>query len=364
MLVTQERDGNNLAHVTYTRGNDLSVTLQGAGGIGGLLARTDHGRMIAGDPSAHAYYHCDGNGSVTALVDTNGVVVARYQYDPYGNLLGMSGPMAEANTYRFSSKEWCANAGLYYYGFRYYEPKLQRWLNQDPLGEFADLNLYRFNYNNAVNFLDPDGLWGVQIGGINFGWGDPTYDFDGVDWTGYWGDVGDTLAGEAKGAVANLSFGLYTPCYTSELQKQGGWVGDSLATAGQLATGVSGLAKGATRGAFRQSVKAAYEEGRSMAWDNVRRRMLRRGMIDPNEPVHHWLFHQASNVPDSIKNLPFNLMPITKAAHKAAHSGNAAKYLWYGTPGWAKETVAGFGYAAGSQAARTGGDGGSGGGCH
>ncbi|MGH7952406.1 MAG: hypothetical protein ACREFE_10885 [Limisphaerales bacterium] len=43
-LVIQERNANNLPTVTYTRGNDLSGTLQGAGGIGGLLAR-----MASGD---------------------------------------------------------------------------------------------------------------------------------------------------------------------------------------------------------------------------------------------------------------------------------------------------------------------------
>jgi hypothetical protein len=83
-------------------------------------------------------------------------------------------------------------------------------------------------------------------------------------------------------------------------------------------------------------------------------------MIDPNEPVHHWLFHQASDVRDAIKNLPFNLMPISERAHRLAHHGNIAEKLWYGTPGWAKETVAGFGYAAGSHGARAVGDGGSG----
>lgn len=41
MTVVQERNANNLALVSYTRGNDLSGTLQEAGGIGGLLARTD-----------------------------------------------------------------------------------------------------------------------------------------------------------------------------------------------------------------------------------------------------------------------------------------------------------------------------------
>jgi len=37
--------------------------------------------------------------------------------------------MATANVYRFSSKEVHPNSGLYYYGFRFYDPTLQRWLN-------------------------------------------------------------------------------------------------------------------------------------------------------------------------------------------------------------------------------------------
>jgi RHS repeat-associated protein len=165
MLVMQERDANNLPQVTYTRGNDLSGSLQGAGGIGCLLARTAMSNL----ESPHAYYHSDGNGNVTALVNTNGAIVARYQYDPYGNLLGMSGPLAQANLYRFSSKEWHANAGLYYYGFRYYEPNLQRWLNRDPINEPGhkllrveirpfklreELALYGFVANDPIN-----GLW-------------------------------------------------------------------------------------------------------------------------------------------------------------------------------------------------------------
>ena len=106
MLVVQERDANNLALVSYTRGNDLSRSLQGAGGIGGLLARTEMFNL----ESPHAYYHADGNGNVTALMNANGAIVARYHYDPYGNLLAMSGPLAEANLYRFSSKEWHAKS--------------------------------------------------------------------------------------------------------------------------------------------------------------------------------------------------------------------------------------------------------------
>jgi len=55
--------------VTYTRGVDLSGSLQGAGGIGGLLARTD--------ATGSTFYHADGAGNITALMDGNQNIVAR-----------------------------------------------------------------------------------------------------------------------------------------------------------------------------------------------------------------------------------------------------------------------------------------------
>jgi RHS repeat-associated protein len=143
--------------VTYTRGRDLSGSLEGAGGIGGLLARTEHWKLITGDSSAHAYYHADGNGNITCLIATNQAVVARYLYDSFGNQLAATGPLADANLYRFSSKEWHPSSGLVYYGYRYYDPSLQRWGNRDPIEEAGGLNLYQFVRNNATDFIDPTG---------------------------------------------------------------------------------------------------------------------------------------------------------------------------------------------------------------
>jgi RHS repeat-associated protein len=74
----------------------------------------------------------------------------------------MSGPMASVNSYRFSSKEYMGNAGLYAYGYRFYEPSLQRWLNRDPIGEDGGINLYGFVENNPVNWIDPLGLKGAE----------------------------------------------------------------------------------------------------------------------------------------------------------------------------------------------------------
>ena len=158
-LVIQERDANNSPLVTYTRGNDLSGTLQGAGGIGGLLARTDNGQEIPGGPTT-AYYHADGNGNVTCLIYADQIIAAKYLYDPYGNTLAMSGPLAGLNAYRFSSKEWDDKSGLYYYLYRFYDPTLQRWLNRDPIGETGGVNLYDLVRNRQVNFTDYFGYLG------------------------------------------------------------------------------------------------------------------------------------------------------------------------------------------------------------
>ncbi len=176
-VVIQERNANNNPLVTYTRGTDLSGTLQGAGGIGGLLARTDYGQEIPGSPTT-AYYHADGNGNITMLIYANQIIAARYLYDPYGNTLSMSGQLAGLNVYRFSSKEWNDGTKLYYYLYRFYDPNLQRWPNRDPLGEpgFETLHLVsqplfirklRLNINDSEMqyFL----VMAIQSGSIDVG---------------------------------------------------------------------------------------------------------------------------------------------------------------------------------------------------
>src|SRR5208282_3305764 len=153
-LVIEERNANNLPAVSYTRGRDLSGTLQGAGGIGGLLARSD----LTTITPQHSYYHADGNGNITCLINTNQAVVAKYLYDPYGNILSQSGSLAGVNLYLFSSKEFHVNSGLVYYLYRSYDPSLQRWPNRDPLSEEGSFSLYEFACNAPIGFLDDNGL--------------------------------------------------------------------------------------------------------------------------------------------------------------------------------------------------------------
>jgi RHS repeat-associated protein len=149
--------------VSYTRGRDLSGTFQGAGGIGGLLARSEVPSTLNSQLST-TLYHADGNGNITCLISTNGLVVAAYQYDPYGNALSERGPLAAPNRYRFSSKPIHQATGLYDYLHRWYLPELQRWLRRDPLGLKGGLNLYAFVQNGPTIFFDSFGHYSFGAG--------------------------------------------------------------------------------------------------------------------------------------------------------------------------------------------------------
>ena len=156
MRVIQERNLSNTPTVAYTRGRDLSGSFEGASGIGGLFGRS-HG-YSAGTWSTHNHYHADGNGNVTFLVNSGQTAEAWYRFDPYGRTMAQSATaLTTENLYRFSSKEIHAQSGMYYYGFRFYDPHLQRWPNRDPLGEAGGPNDYRFVNNDPIDWVDPLG---------------------------------------------------------------------------------------------------------------------------------------------------------------------------------------------------------------
>jgi RHS repeat-associated protein len=117
----------------YVWGLDLSGTLQGAGGIGGLLTVTRTGDAT---PSSRTYAPAyDANGNITEYVDlADGTIVAHYQYDAFGNTITQSGSEASSFPHRFSTKYTDDETGFLYYGYRYYSPELGRWVNRDPIG--------------------------------------------------------------------------------------------------------------------------------------------------------------------------------------------------------------------------------------
>jgi RHS repeat-associated protein len=116
----------------FVWGLDLSGTLQGAGGVGGLIAVIEGRANPPGEPFFACY---DANGNITEYVDTNSAVAAYYQYDPYGNITQFGGAKADEMAYRFSTKYLDADTDMYYYGYRYYSPEMGRWISRDPIGE-------------------------------------------------------------------------------------------------------------------------------------------------------------------------------------------------------------------------------------
>ena len=100
-------------------GPDLSGTLQGAGGVGGLVAVS-----IAGQYCLPCY---DNLGNVMAYVNESGTKIATYTYDAFGHLIAHTGLYYSKFPHRFSTK-WQDDYNEFYdYGYRWYWPRLGRW---------------------------------------------------------------------------------------------------------------------------------------------------------------------------------------------------------------------------------------------
>ncbi len=99
-------------------------------------------------------------GSALIELDSDGDIISQEEYYPFGGtavLASRNTVEAKYKTVRYSGKERDAT-GLYYYGYRYYQPWLGRWLSADPAGTIDGLNLYRMVRNNPIRLRDNNGL--------------------------------------------------------------------------------------------------------------------------------------------------------------------------------------------------------------
>lgn len=193
---------------TYVWGTDLSGSLQGAGGVGGLLEVSCYGAATTNCFSAF-----DGNGNVMALVNAaDGMSLANYAYGPFGELIQQTGIMARNNSIRFSTKYQDDESDLLYYGHRYYKPSTGTWPSRDLIGEEGGINLYGFVYNAPVNTFD---TLGDQHFKYHVTATTPTYsytDYRGISHTEGGDSVGATIEFDLSytcdnGRVNNVTYG-------------------------------------------------------------------------------------------------------------------------------------------------------------
>nr|BFE72691.1 hypothetical protein GCM10020092_059920 [Actinoplanes digitatis] len=160
------------------------------------------------DAAGQRTYLTDLTGSTVALGDSAGALRAEYAYDPHG----VQTRTGEATTNRFT---WTGRErddfGLSYHRARYYDPELQRFISEDPIGPAGGLNLYAYAGNSPTNATDPSGNNPLLVGCLVGGFSDGALDFLGqrlsgrkVDWG--WGGVGGSAALGCASGLAGAVF--------------------------------------------------------------------------------------------------------------------------------------------------------------
>ncbi len=115
---------------------------------------------------AITYLHNDFAGNPIAATDAAGAILWKENFRPYGDRLNNQ-PAASGNRQWFHGKAVDADTGLSYFGARYYDPTLGRFMGIDPV-DFKETNLHSFNRygygnNNPYKFVDPDGNSPVDV---------------------------------------------------------------------------------------------------------------------------------------------------------------------------------------------------------
>jgi RHS repeat-associated protein len=113
----------------------------------------------AGVPVSKEFYHPDHLGSTIGLTDQETTKVWDRTYLPYGGTF--TGTGTTENTHQYTAKELEAATGLYYYGARYHNPSIGRFMSPDPAGadptDPQSWNRYAYVLNNPIKYIDPDG---------------------------------------------------------------------------------------------------------------------------------------------------------------------------------------------------------------
>jgi RHS repeat-associated protein len=112
------------------------------------------------------FHHQDALGSVVALTDSAGSVVARYHLDAWGRYRVPAELDASRNRFGFTGYLFDQETDLYYAKARFYDPEIGRFTTQDSVvGQVDDppsLNRYFYANANPTTFIDPTGHFSIK----------------------------------------------------------------------------------------------------------------------------------------------------------------------------------------------------------
>ncbi|MDO8663129.1 MAG: SpvB/TcaC N-terminal domain-containing protein [Candidatus Omnitrophota bacterium] len=154
-LFEKDSTGKTTKHIFAGANRIASVSLRGA---------------AEGSDEAISYYHSDHLGSSNVITDKDGNQIGLTEFTPYGSISKQSGSYDPK--YKFNGKE-LESTGLYFYGARYYDQELGRFISADTIVQASydpqSLNRYSYCRNNPINYIDPTGHWwfiGIIVGAI------------------------------------------------------------------------------------------------------------------------------------------------------------------------------------------------------
>lgn len=116
-------------------------------------------KLTAKTGSTVKYFLADHLGSTNGLTSSTGSLTASQSYDSFGNPTNANFP----TRYQFTGREFDNFTGLQYSRARFYDPRLGRFMSEDPIGfSGGDINLYGYVWNDPLMFVDPLGLYGDE----------------------------------------------------------------------------------------------------------------------------------------------------------------------------------------------------------
>ena len=180
------------------------------------LARAAKNNFQEGDAyeKMQFYYHPDHLGSSSYITNLDGEVVQHIEYVPFGEVFVEERNNIWNTPYLFNAKEFDEETGLYYYGARYYDPRLGTWISCDPLEEnHYEISSYCYTGNNPVRYSDPNGEdWRDKVKGFGAAIIDnATGGITNIrSWAGkHVNDPTDFNVGLTAGDLASLSIGTW-----------------------------------------------------------------------------------------------------------------------------------------------------------